>query len=96
MTALLPYLALLAFLALAVACLARLAARVRRRGTAGGAVTAALAAYEEAYRVTSHEAYTEMRARADRLSPLESPDGHWRSGRTRRSRRRFSRARRVR
>ncbi|MCX2184197.1 hypothetical protein KV205_27240 [Streptomyces sp. SKN60] len=52
-----------------------LAVRVRRRGTAGGGARAALAAWEEAYRITSYEAYQEITAGARRKTPLPSPDG---------------------
>ncbi|GAA0402410.1 hypothetical protein [Streptomyces luteireticuli] len=55
-----------------------LAVHVRRRGTAGSAVTAALASWEEAYRVTSHASYWEIKAQEERRAPVLSPDGHWR------------------
>ncbi|MFC9459302.1 hypothetical protein [Streptomyces sp. NPDC056983] len=55
-----------------------LAFHIRRRGTAGAAAGAALAAWEEAYRVTSHESYYEIAAQAERQTPVLSPDGHWR------------------
>lgn len=75
---LLPLLAIFGGL-LAVLCgFVWLALHVRRRGTAGSGVTAALAAWEEAYRVTSHESYWEIKAQAERQSPAVSPDGHWR------------------
>lgn len=45
----------------------------RKRGR-GSAVAGALAAYEEAYRPTSHHAHHEQRAAADRKSELGSPD----------------------
>ncbi|MFF9193741.1 hypothetical protein ACF09L_00915 [Streptomyces sp. NPDC014779] len=54
---------------------ALLAARVRRRGTAGGGARAALAAWEEAYRITSYEAHQEIVAESRRKAPLPSPDG---------------------
>ncbi|MEU2259848.1 hypothetical protein ABZ557_06090 [Streptomyces sp. NPDC019645] len=53
---------------------ARLAARVRRRGLAGGAVRAARASYEEAFRVTSHESFHEIRAQAERKAPVPADD----------------------
>jgi hypothetical protein len=71
-------------LAASVAVLAGLARRVRRRGTAGAAASAALASWEEAFRITSHEAYQEVRVQSDRTPPRPSPDG---SGGKRRGRR---------
>ncbi|MFE4691524.1 hypothetical protein ACFRH6_15865 [Streptomyces sp. NPDC056749] len=50
------------------------ASRVRRRGTAGAAVSAALASYDEAFRVTAHDAHHEIRAQAARKAPLLLPD----------------------
>ncbi|MGW6458314.1 hypothetical protein ACWF94_20780, partial [Streptomyces sp. NPDC055078] len=35
------------------------------------------ASYEEAFRITSHESYVEIRAQAERKAPLLSPDDHW-------------------
>jgi hypothetical protein len=58
-----------------------LARAIRRHGLAGRALTAALASYEEAFRVTSYEAHQEIRAQADRKVPLESPDEPWRPAR---------------
>ncbi|GAA1927831.1 hypothetical protein [Streptantibioticus ferralitis] len=55
-----------------------LAVRARRPGAGGSAVGAALAAWEEAYRVTSHESHHEIKAQAERQVPVLSPDGHWR------------------
>ncbi|MFE5206941.1 hypothetical protein [Streptomyces sp. NPDC056600] len=75
MDVLLPPLLVLGGLAAAVAAFARLARRVRRRGTAGAAASAALASWEEAFRVTSHEAYQEVRVQTERTPPLPSPDG---------------------
>ncbi|MEU2873457.1 hypothetical protein ABZ769_30370 [Streptomyces olivoreticuli] len=76
----LPLLAIFGGLAAVLCGFAWLAFHVRRRGTAGTGVTAALAAWEEAYRVTSHESYWEIKAQAERQSPIVSPDGHWRPG----------------
>ncbi|MFE1285722.1 hypothetical protein [Streptomyces sp. NPDC058751] len=53
-----------------------LAARVRARGLAGGAVNAALASYEEAFRATSHAAHVEIQVQKERKAPLLSPDDH--------------------
>lgn len=52
------------------------AARIRRRGLAGGAMSAALASYEEAFRATVHGCYIESRVQAERRAPLLSPDDH--------------------
>ncbi|MFI8293485.1 hypothetical protein ACIGBL_30545 [Streptomyces sp. NPDC085614] len=60
-------------LALVMGCLALLARHVRRRGTAGAALTAAMAAYDEAFRVTAHESHHEIQAQALRKAPLLSP-----------------------
>ncbi|MGW3243807.1 hypothetical protein [Streptomyces sp. NPDC001070] len=58
-----------------------LARVIRRHGLAGQALSAALASYEEAFRVTSCEAHQEIRAQADRKVPFESPDEPWRPAR---------------
>jgi hypothetical protein len=81
MSALLPFLTVFGCLALVVGFLAWLAARVRGRGMAGAAIGAALAAHDEAFRVTAHDAHHEIRAQAERKAPLMSPDDHWISGR---------------
>ncbi|MFF2848207.1 hypothetical protein ACFVT5_18080 [Streptomyces sp. NPDC058001] len=57
-----------------------LAVHVRRRGTAGAGITAALASYDEAFRTTAHQAHYEIQAQADRKAPLLSPDDHWSRG----------------
>ncbi|MFF4102869.1 hypothetical protein [Streptomyces sp. NPDC001903] len=74
---LLPLLAVFGGLGAVVLGLAALARRVRARGSAGAAIGAALASWEEAYRVTSHEAYQEVRAQTERQAPALSPDGPW-------------------
>ncbi|WP_329039568.1 hypothetical protein OHT61_17680 [Streptomyces sp. NBC_00178] len=81
MSDLLPLLVLLGALAVVAGFFTWLASHVRRRGTAGAAVTAAMAAYDEAFRVTAHDAHHEIRAQADRRAPLLSPDRPWESGR---------------
>ncbi|MEU7658500.1 hypothetical protein [Streptomyces lincolnensis] len=77
MAALLPFLILLGALAAVLGLFTWLAARIRRRGLAGGALSAALASYEEAFRVTSHASHIELRAQADRKAPILLPDGPW-------------------
>ncbi|PPS91207.1 hypothetical protein [Streptomyces sp. MH60] len=81
MDALLPYVLLAGGLAAVLGFFTWLASRVRRRGTAGGAMGAALASYEEAFRATAYASHVEIRAEAERTSPLLSPDGDWRRGR---------------
>jgi hypothetical protein len=77
MGAFLPFLILVAILAVVLGFFAWLAARIRRRGLAGGAISAALASYEEAFRITAHESHVEIRAQAERKAPILSPDDHW-------------------
>ncbi|MFE2420160.1 hypothetical protein [Streptomyces hokutonensis] len=77
MSVLFPYLVLLGFLAVALGFFTLLARRIRRRGTAGGGMSGAPAAYEEAFRTTSHASHYEIRAQAERKVPTDSPDG-WR------------------
>jgi hypothetical protein len=77
MSVLLPYLVLLGFLAATLGFFTWLARRIRRRVTAGGGIGGALAAYEEAFRATSHASHYEIRAQAERKAPTDSPDG-WR------------------
>lgn len=50
-----------------------LARRIRRRGTAGPAIGAAMAAYDEAMHSTAHSAFVEMREQDDRTVPSEAP-----------------------
>ncbi|MGW1818819.1 hypothetical protein ACWCQM_35320 [Streptomyces sp. NPDC002125] len=81
MSDLLPLLVTVCALGAVMAFFGWLASRVRRRGAAGAAITAALASYDEAFRVTAHDAHHEIRAQADRKAPLLSPDRPWESGR---------------
>ncbi|MFI5886591.1 hypothetical protein [Streptomyces sp. NPDC051554] len=74
MHALFPYLALLGFLAAVLGFFTWPARRIRRRGTVGGGMSGALAAYEEAFRATSHASHYEIRAQAQRKAPTDSPD----------------------
>ncbi|MFF4357950.1 hypothetical protein [Streptomyces sp. NPDC001604] len=74
MDALTPCLIVTAGLVVVTAAFTGLALRIRRRGTAGGGLGGALAAYEEAFRTTSHAAHHEIRAQADRKTPDGSPD----------------------
>ncbi|MFE4216544.1 hypothetical protein [Streptomyces sp. NPDC056844] len=81
MSDVLPLLVLAGVLAAVLGFFRWLASRVRRRGTAGAALTAALASYDEAFRVTAHDAHHEIRAQAERKAPLLSPDRPWKTGR---------------
>lgn len=81
MNDLLPLLVLTVALLAVTGVFRLLVARVRRCGTAGAALTAALASYDEAFRVTAHDAHHEIRAQADRKAPLLSPDRPWETGR---------------
>ncbi|MER7174084.1 hypothetical protein [Streptomyces mesophilus] len=54
---------------------------VLRRGLSGSALRGALASYEEAMRITSHESHIEIRAQADRQAPAFDDDPRW-TGRT--------------
>ncbi|MGX1543650.1 hypothetical protein [Streptomyces adustus] len=85
MHVLLPYLATAGCLAVVLGLFTWLARRIRRRGTAGAGLVAALASYEEAFRATSHDSYHEIQAQARRRSPADSPDGwrrRWPTGRS--------------
>ena len=52
-----------------MAGLALLALRIRRRGTAGPAIGAAMAAYDEAMHSTAHDTFVEVQAQKDRTVP---------------------------
>jgi hypothetical protein len=77
MSALLPYLVLLGFLAAALGFFTWPARRIRRRGTAGGGIGGALATYEDAFRTTSHASHHQIRPQAERKAPTDWADG-WR------------------
>ncbi|MFJ2771025.1 hypothetical protein [Streptomyces sp. NPDC087300] len=77
MSDLLPFLVIFGGFGAVLAALTWLATSVRRRGAAGGAVGAALASWEEAFRVTAHESHVEIKAQADRKAPADAPDGGW-------------------
>ncbi|MEI5527995.1 hypothetical protein WB401_44490 [Streptomyces brasiliscabiei] len=76
MDAFLPFLIAVVGFAVALCPFVWLGARIRRRGAGGGAVSGALAAYDEAFRATAHASYVEIRAQAERRAPLLSPDDH--------------------
>ncbi|MEW2128178.1 hypothetical protein AB0891_31180 [Streptomyces sp. NPDC007259] len=75
----LPLLVCVGALAVVMGFLGWVAVRARRRGLAGSALQAAMASYDEAFRVTSHASYYEIRAQADRQAPMAAPDDPWRS-----------------
>ncbi|MEU1123646.1 hypothetical protein ABZ371_08695 [Streptomyces sp. NPDC005899] len=75
-----PLLALVGGLVVVMGLFSWLAFHVRRRGTAGAAIGAAMAAYDEAFRVTAHEAHHELRVQAEREVPMLSPGSPWGRG----------------
>ncbi|MEU1471233.1 hypothetical protein ABZ434_23775 [Streptomyces sp. NPDC005761] len=83
MDVLLPFLVSAGALAAVMGCFARLATRVRRRGLAGSAMRAAMASYDEAFRVTAHESYYEIQAQVERQASMASPGDPWRPERDR-------------
>ncbi|WP_393059518.1 hypothetical protein [Streptomyces sp. LN549] len=83
MDELLPFLVFAGALAAVMGSFAWLAARVRRRGVAGSAMRAAMASYDEAFRVTAHDSYYEIQAQVERQVPMTSPDDPWRPERDR-------------
>jgi hypothetical protein len=62
--------------AIVMVALALLAMRVRRSGSAGPAIGAAMAAYDEAMHATGYDTFIEMQAQDDRRIPLAAPDDH--------------------
>jgi len=61
---------IVALLGAAMGGLALMAKHVRRRGAAGQAIAAAMAAYDEGFHTTAHSAFVEMRAQDER--PLQA------------------------
>ncbi|WP_226966854.1 hypothetical protein [Streptomyces phaeolivaceus] len=76
----LPFLISVVGFAVALVPFVWLGVRIRRRGPGGGAMSGAMAAYEEAFRATAHASHVEIRAQAERKDPLLSPDDHWPRG----------------
>lgn len=62
-----------AAVALVMVGLAFLAIRIRRKGTAGPAIGAAMAAYDEAMHSTGYDTFVEVQAQQDRTIPLPAP-----------------------
>lgn len=77
MRELLPLLVLAGSLAAVMGFFTWLASRARRRGVAGAAIRAAMASYDEAFRVTAHDAHYEIQAQSERKVPMVSPDNPW-------------------
>ncbi|MER5526822.1 hypothetical protein ABT075_19855 [Streptomyces sp. NPDC002677] len=73
MQTLLPYLIVVAGLTVVLTAFTWLARYIQRRGTAGGGLGGALAAYEEAFRATGHASHHEIRQQAERKAPTGSP-----------------------
>lgn len=72
-----PYLVFVACLSAVVGSFAWLAVLMRRRGVAGAAMCAGLAAHDEAFRVTAYDSHYEIQAQAERKSPMLSPGVRW-------------------
>lgn len=68
-----PYLAVFGCLVAVMGFFTWLKGVVRRRGAAGSAMRGALAAYEEAMRVTSYDSHHEVRVAADRRADVGGP-----------------------
>jgi hypothetical protein len=77
----LPYLMVVGALAAIMGFFTWLASLVRRRGVAGAALRAAMASYNEAFRVTAYDSHYEIQAQAERKVPITSPDDPWRPSR---------------
>ncbi|MFF4034154.1 hypothetical protein ACFYZ2_31130 [Streptomyces sviceus] len=73
-----PLLIIVGALVVVLALLTALAGHVRRRGTAGGGLRGAMAAYDEAFHGTAADSYYEIQVQTDRRSPL--PDDRWKRG----------------
>ncbi|MEU9227556.1 hypothetical protein AB0D40_24650 [Streptomyces massasporeus] len=78
---LLPLLIVAGALAVVMGLFAWLASVVRRRGLAGSGFRAAMASYEEAFRVTAHDSHYEIQAQAHAESPAAAPGDPWRPAR---------------
>ncbi|WP_187370181.1 hypothetical protein [Streptomyces boluensis] len=77
MTDVLPLLLIATGMLAVLGFCAWLAVQARRGGAAGAAISAAMAAHDEALKVTSYEAHVEVREQARRKTPLLSPDEAW-------------------
>ncbi|MER6284131.1 hypothetical protein [Streptomyces sviceus] len=75
---LMPLLIVVGALVLVLGLFTALAGHVRRRGTAGGGLRGAMAAYDEAFHGTAADSYQEIQVQTDRRTPL--PDDRWKRG----------------
>jgi hypothetical protein len=66
-------LSVIAGIAVVVVALVFVAIRVRRRGTAGPAISAAMAAYDEAMHSSAHDTFVEVQAQRDRKIAIPAP-----------------------
>jgi hypothetical protein len=69
-----PYLIAALALTITLAAFTGLARWSRRRGTAGTAVTSAMAAYNEAFHTTAYATHQEQQSAATRQAQQGSPD----------------------
>jgi len=74
----LPLLVVVAALAVVLGLFTLSARHIRRRGTAGGALRGAMAAYDEAFHGTAADSYHEIQVQSDRKSPLPDDRGRGR------------------
>ncbi|GAA2117705.1 hypothetical protein [Streptomyces synnematoformans] len=77
MSEVVPYLVVSGCLGAVMGLFTWLKRLVLRRGLAGSALRGALASYEEAMRITSHESHVEVRVQADRQTPVVSDNPRW-------------------
>lgn len=77
MSGFLPYLIFVGVLAAVMGFFTWLAVLARRRGVAGSAIRAAVAAHDQAWQVSGYQSHLEIRAQAERKAPIESPDHPW-------------------
>ena len=75
MAEVLTAIAVLLAIAVFMAGLVWLAARVRRRGTAGAAIAGAMAAYDEGMHGTAYDAFVEVQAEDDRATAVDASAG---------------------
>jgi hypothetical protein len=73
-------LALVALCGIAMVGLGLFARRVRRRGVAGQAIAAAMAAYDEGLHSAAHDTFVELRAQDERAPATPSPGKRHASG----------------
>jgi Tfp pilus assembly protein PilE len=74
MTDALPPLMIVVGMVSILAGLVWMSGRIRRRGMAGAAMRAAMAAYAEAFQTTAHQAHAEIQVQNRRMVARPSPD----------------------